>query len=558
MVVKSYDALGGSPCGRGRGRSWRLQFEGGLLRRSRRPVGARQQAPRAPPTTIVNILKWALAFRSARSHESRRADRLENFSPMPQNRLEPFWAGMRRLIVNRADMADDLQPRSALTPPRSPAPITRPARISPSGRVSFLGRYGKSCRRLLRGVPAGQELALYFRVDPVHNRCAYASGLAVIVTWAHTLDDHASGAAVVHVGTEPRACARSGRAKWRDLAERRRAHFVELYHSGRWKHYYSEERFLQRMREAIRAWRCAGPRPPPRARRASRPIATRAPQGQRATATHDSDARHKTSLMTVVPRFRSRHSGGAVWIACRRHASPMLPLRSLLTSLPPSPCDMTSALFSPIRLADLELANRIVVSPMCQYSADDGVASDWHLNHLGMLANSGAAWWSSRRPASSAAAASATAASGSIRTTARRRWRASSPIAVATAPPRSASSSPMPAARPPRSGHGRGTRRSGRVRIRGRPIAPSAIPFGADWPAPRDDGADIERVREAFVTAAKRASASASTPSSCMERTAISCTASSHRSPTSAATAMAARSRRACAFRSRSRKRCAR
>jgi 2,4-dienoyl-CoA reductase-like NADH-dependent reductase (Old Yellow Enzyme family) len=51
---------------------------------------------------------------------------------------------------------------------------------------------------------------------------------------------------------------------------------------------------------------------------------------------------------------------------------------------------MTSALFSPIRLADLELPNRIVVAPMCQYSADDGVASDWHLTHLGMLANSGA------------------------------------------------------------------------------------------------------------------------------------------------------------------------
>ncbi|MGH6671976.1 MAG: NADH:flavin oxidoreductase/NADH oxidase [Xanthobacteraceae bacterium] len=51
---------------------------------------------------------------------------------------------------------------------------------------------------------------------------------------------------------------------------------------------------------------------------------------------------------------------------------------------------MTSALFLPIRLADLELANRIVVAPMCQYSADDGVASDWHMTHLGMLANSGA------------------------------------------------------------------------------------------------------------------------------------------------------------------------
>src|SRR5579862_6580525 len=52
---------------------------------------------------------------------------------------------------------------------------------------------------------------------------------------------------------------------------------------------------------------------------------------------------------------------------------------------------MSSALFSPYRLAGLDLANRIVVSPMCQYSADDGCANDWHLMHLGMLANSGAA-----------------------------------------------------------------------------------------------------------------------------------------------------------------------
>src|SRR5262244_4405221 len=51
---------------------------------------------------------------------------------------------------------------------------------------------------------------------------------------------------------------------------------------------------------------------------------------------------------------------------------------------------MPSALFSPIKLADLTLSNRIVVSPMCQYSANDGVANDWHLAHLGMLANSGA------------------------------------------------------------------------------------------------------------------------------------------------------------------------
>src|SRR5687768_12442958 len=52
---------------------------------------------------------------------------------------------------------------------------------------------------------------------------------------------------------------------------------------------------------------------------------------------------------------------------------------------------MSSALFQPFKLAGLELSNRIVVSPMCQYSAHDGCASDWHMTHLGMLANSGAA-----------------------------------------------------------------------------------------------------------------------------------------------------------------------
>src|SRR5690606_26317871 len=47
-----------------------------------------------------------------------------------------------------------------------------------------------------------------------------------------------------------------------------------------------------------------------------------------------------------------------------------------------------SSLFSPVTLGGVEFANRIGVSPMCQYSAYDGCASDWHLSHLGMLANS--------------------------------------------------------------------------------------------------------------------------------------------------------------------------
>jgi hypothetical protein len=41
--------------------------------------------------------------------------------------------------------------------------------------------------------------------------------------------------------------------KWRDLADRRLAYFTELYRSGRWKHYYTQERFALRMLDVIRA-----------------------------------------------------------------------------------------------------------------------------------------------------------------------------------------------------------------------------------------------------------------------------------------------------------------
>jgi 2,4-dienoyl-CoA reductase-like NADH-dependent reductase (Old Yellow Enzyme family) len=50
-----------------------------------------------------------------------------------------------------------------------------------------------------------------------------------------------------------------------------------------------------------------------------------------------------------------------------------------------------SALFSPIELRGLKLPNRIVVSPMCQYSAEGGAATDWHFTHINSLALSGAA-----------------------------------------------------------------------------------------------------------------------------------------------------------------------
>ena len=47
-------------------------------------------------------------------------------------------------------------------------------------------------------------------------------------------------------------------------------------------------------------------------------------------------------------------------------------------------------IFTPLKLRELELTNRIVVSPMCQYSAEDGTVGDWHLVHLGSRAIGGA------------------------------------------------------------------------------------------------------------------------------------------------------------------------
>jgi 2,4-dienoyl-CoA reductase-like NADH-dependent reductase (Old Yellow Enzyme family) len=50
-----------------------------------------------------------------------------------------------------------------------------------------------------------------------------------------------------------------------------------------------------------------------------------------------------------------------------------------------------SSLFTPIKLRGLTLPNRIMVAPMCQYSAVDGEANDWHFTHINSLALSGAA-----------------------------------------------------------------------------------------------------------------------------------------------------------------------
>jgi len=81
-----------------------------------------------------------------------------------------------------------------------------------------------------------------------------------------------------------------------------------------------------------------------------------------------------------------------------------------------------SKLFTPFRVGALELANRIVIAPMCQYSAVNGCMTDWHVIHLGHLALSGAGLLS-RRPPSCPRHGSPTPMWGSGTT----RWKRRSP-----------------------------------------------------------------------------------------------------------------------------------
>src|SRR6185295_7082289 len=55
-----------------------------------------------------------------------------------------------------------------------------------------------------------------------------------------------------------------------------------------------------------------------------------------------------------------------------------------------APLSGQTHLFSPLRIRDVVFRNRIAVSPMCQYSSEDGFANDWHFVHLGSRAAGGA------------------------------------------------------------------------------------------------------------------------------------------------------------------------
>jgi NADPH2 dehydrogenase len=167
---------------------------------------------------------------------------------------------------------------------------------------------------------------------------------------------------------------------------------------------------------------------------------------------------------------------------------------------------MSSMLFSPLRIANLELANRIVVSPMCQYSANDGCASEWHLTHLGMLANSGAGLVvveathverHGRITHGCLGLYSDACEAALARVVAHCRRIGTAKLAIQLA-----HSGRKGSAQRPWEGGGSLKEEDDAWET----IAPSAIPFGPGWALPREaSAADITRIRDAFVHAAQRA-----------------------------------------------------
>ena len=167
---------------------------------------------------------------------------------------------------------------------------------------------------------------------------------------------------------------------------------------------------------------------------------------------------------------------------------------------------MSSKLFSPIDLAGRTFANRIVVSPMCQYSAENGNATDWHMMHLGMLANSGASLLILEATAVEAAGRITPgdlglyndeneAALGRVMEALRRYGNAQLGIQIGHAGRKASAQRPWEGGRALKPDQGAWTT-----------YAPSAIPFAEDWHTPQAFAAqDFERVRNAFVATAKRA-----------------------------------------------------
>ncbi|WP_028313042.1 NADH:flavin oxidoreductase/NADH oxidase [Derxia gummosa] len=164
-------------------------------------------------------------------------------------------------------------------------------------------------------------------------------------------------------------------------------------------------------------------------------------------------------------------------------------------------------LFTPLALGPLELPNRIVIAPMCQYSATDGLPADWHLMHYGTLALSGAGLLiveatavtpEGRITAADLGLWSDAHAAALARLLASLRRHSAMPLAIQLAHAGRKASSRVP-------WEGGSQLRPGEPG--GWPtLAPSALAHAeGELPPAALDAAGLARIRDAFVAAARRA-----------------------------------------------------
>lgn len=165
-----------------------------------------------------------------------------------------------------------------------------------------------------------------------------------------------------------------------------------------------------------------------------------------------------------------------------------------------------STLFTPITLRGLTLSNRIMVSPMCQYSAVDGSATDWHFTHINSLALSGAAMFCIEAthveaigritPGCLGLYSDANeAALKPILASARKHAKAAVAMQLAHAGRKGSSARPWDGGQLLSSAQGGW-----------QPVAPSAVPHKDGETAPFAlDEPGLARVRDAFVSSARRA-----------------------------------------------------
>lgn len=160
-------------------------------------------------------------------------------------------------------------------------------------------------------------------------------------------------------------------------------------------------------------------------------------------------------------------------------------------------------IFMPLRLRRLELANRIVVSPMCQYRAQDGLVDDWHLVHLGSRAIGGAGLVVTEMTDVAADGRITPGCAGLYDETHRDAWKR----IVAFVHAESASKIGIQLAHAGRKGSVHHPWEPGREDVpltaaegAWPTIGPSAIPFHEHWPMPRAmTRGDMDEVRDAFV-----------------------------------------------------------